>query len=61
MKYEDIDTDKIVADVDKAIDDGNYRLAAEEEKLQVRVAALETIVKSYQRIITETFAAKKTA
>jgi hypothetical protein len=61
VKYKDIDPDKIAADVDEAIAAGNYRLATEEEKLQVRVAALETIVKSYQHIITETFAANKTA
>jgi hypothetical protein len=58
---EGYNVDKIVAEVDKAMAAGKYRLATEEEKLQVRVAALENLVKSYQDIIAKTYASKELA
>jgi flagellar capping protein FliD len=55
------EVDKTVNEVDEAMAAGKYRLATEEEKLQVRVAALENLVKSYQNIIAKTYASKKLA
>jgi hypothetical protein len=49
------DVDAIVQEVEIAVTDGNYRLATEEERLQVRIAALENIVRSYKTIIANTY------
>jgi hypothetical protein len=49
------DVDAIVQEVEKAVTGGNYRLGTEEERLQVRIAALENIVRSYKTIIANTY------
>ena len=49
------DVDAIVQEVEQAVTGGNYRLATEEERLQVRIAALENIVRSYKAIIANTY------
>jgi hypothetical protein len=45
------DVDAIVADVENAVSAGKYRLATEEEKMLVRIGALENIVRSYKETI----------
>ena len=52
------DVDAIVREVENAIDAGEYRLATEEEKLLVRIGALENIVRSYKEAITNIAAQK---
>jgi hypothetical protein len=45
------DVDTIVQDVENAVAAGKYRLASEEEKMLIRVGALENIVRSYKESI----------
>jgi hypothetical protein len=53
------DVDAVVADVENAVSAGKYRLATEEEKMLVRIGALENIVRSYKETIAN-IAAKRT-
>jgi len=55
VNYSEQEIERIVADTQKAVDEGRYRLATEKEKLCLRVAGLENIVRSYQTIIEKTF------
>jgi hypothetical protein len=45
------DADAIVQDVETAVLAGKYRLASEEEKMLVRIGALENIVRSYKETL----------
>ncbi|MDR1445836.1 MAG: hypothetical protein LBI90_02950 [Treponema sp.] len=57
---QEYDVDAIVQEVENAVLAGKYRLATEEEKMLVRISALENIVHSYKETITN-IAAQKTA
>jgi hypothetical protein len=45
------DEDKIALEVETAVLEGKYRFATEEEKMLVRIGALENIVRSYKETI----------
>jgi hypothetical protein len=45
------DVETIVQDVENAVLAGKYRLASEEEKMLVRIGALENIVHSYKETL----------
>ncbi|GMO53840.1 MAG: hypothetical protein Pg6C_20260 [Treponemataceae bacterium] len=51
MANKEYDVDTIVQDVENAVIAGKYRLASEEEKMLVRIGALENIVRSYKETI----------
>jgi hypothetical protein len=52
---EDYDVDKIVDDVEKAVFAGKYRHATEKESLELRLAALENIVKSCKELVEKIY------
>jgi hypothetical protein len=54
------DVDTIVQEVENAVYTKKYRFATEEEKMLVRIGALENIVRSYKEAITN-IAVQKTA
>jgi hypothetical protein len=47
------DVDAIVQDVENAVLSGKYRAVTEEEKMLVRIGALENIVRSYKETIAQ--------
>jgi hypothetical protein len=53
---EEYDVDKIVDDVEKAVLAGKYRHATEKEALELRLAALENIVKSCKELVEQVYA-----
>jgi hypothetical protein len=48
MNYDEIDVDKIVNEVSIAVEKGNYRKATKKESMEVRLAALASLVKNMQ-------------
>ena len=48
MNYNEIDVDKVVNEVSRAVAQGNYRKATKKESMEVRLAALALIVKNMQ-------------
>jgi hypothetical protein len=54
------DVDTIVQEVENAVYAKKYRFATEEEKMLVRIGALENIVRAYKEAITN-IAVQKTA
>jgi hypothetical protein len=46
--YSDLDVDKIVEEVYKAVDEGRTRPATKQETMKVRLAALAAIVRNLQ-------------
>ena len=48
------DEDAIALEVEAAVLAGKYRMATEEEKMLVRIGALENIVQSYKETIART-------
>jgi hypothetical protein len=54
------DVDAIVQDVENAVLSGKYRSATEEEKMLVRIGALENIVRSYKETIAQLAVQKTT-
>ncbi|MDR1505862.1 MAG: hypothetical protein LBI67_02045 [Treponema sp.] len=55
------DVDTVVQEVEDAVLAGKYRFATEEEKMLVRIGALENIVRSYKETITNIAVQKTTA
>jgi hypothetical protein len=49
--------DKIAGDVEKAVLAGKYRHATEKESMELRIAALENIVKSCKELIEKAYSA----
>ncbi|GHV85474.1 hypothetical protein AGMMS50230_10820 [Spirochaetia bacterium] len=45
------DVDEIALEVEQAVLTGKYRIASEEEKMLVRIGALENIVRSYKELL----------
>jgi hypothetical protein len=52
---EEYDVDKIVDDVEKAVLAGKSRRATEKESLELRLAALENIVKSCKEMVEKIY------
>jgi hypothetical protein len=52
---EGYDVDKIVDSVEKAVLAGKCRPATEKESLELRLAALENIVKSCKELVEKTY------
>jgi hypothetical protein len=52
---EEYDVDKIVGDVEKAVLAGKCRPATEKESLELRLAALENIVKSCKDLVEKIY------
>jgi hypothetical protein len=55
LKKLEADADNIVAEVDRAVGEGRFRKATEKEMLKIKVAALESIVSSYQEKIEKAY------
>ena len=53
MNYEDIDVEKIVAEVHKAEDDGRLQPTPKHKSMEVRLAALAAIVNKMQNEMHE--------
>jgi hypothetical protein len=51
--YSDLDVDKIVEEVYKAVDEGRTRPATKQESMKVRLAALAAIVRKMQEIVEQ--------
>ena len=52
---EEYDVEKIVDDVEKAVLAGKYRHATDKESLELRLAALENIVKSCKELVEKAY------
>ena len=55
MDYNNLDTDKIVEEVYKAVDDGKTRSMTQQELMRIRLAALSAIVRNMQEIVEKDY------
>jgi hypothetical protein len=53
MNYDEINVDEVLAEVDAAIEKGDYRQATKQESMKVRLAALAAIVRKMQETVDE--------
>nr|AGS51810.1 hypothetical protein [uncultured bacterium contig00053] len=53
MNYDEINVDEVLAEVDAAIEKGEYRQATKQESMKVRLAALAAIVRNMQEIVEQ--------
>jgi len=51
MNYDEINVDEVLAEIDTAIEQGDYRQATKQETMKVRLAALASIVRNLQEIV----------
>jgi len=54
MNYDDINVDEVLAEIDTAIDKGDYRQATKQETMKVRLAALAPLSATYKKLSKKT-------